>query len=67
LFDIQNDPFCLKNLAGNKEYVEIEKELKLALLEELKRSEDPRVVGPDKEIFDSYPRFSPIREFPKPD
>jgi len=35
-------------------------------MEELKRSEDPRVVGPDKEIFDSYPRFSPIREFPKP-
>jgi len=65
-FDIQNDPFCLNNLSGKQEYAEIEKELKIELMEELKRSEDPRVVGPDKEIFDSYPRFSPIREFPKP-
>ena len=49
------------------ENYEIEKELKQALLKELKRSEDPRIVGPDKEIFESYIRYSPIREFPKPD
>jgi uncharacterized sulfatase len=66
LFDIQKDPFCLYNLTENEEYAEIENELKLALTEELKRSGDPRLVGPDKEIFDSYPRFSPIRGFPKP-
>lgn len=39
--------------------------MKESLLAELKKSEDPRIVGPDIEVFDSYTRYSPIREFPK--
>jgi uncharacterized sulfatase len=35
------------------------------LRKELKRSGDPRVVGPDTGIFETYIRYSPIREFPK--
>ena len=66
LYHIGNDPFCLDNLIGKQDYAEIEKELKQALLKELKRSEDPRIVGPDKEIFESYIRYSPRREYPKP-
>jgi len=66
-FDIKNDPYCLNNLAGNPEYAATEKEMKDALMAELKKSKDPRVVGPDKEVFDSYLRYSPMREFPKPD
>ena len=66
LFDVQRDPFCLNNLAGNPEFSGLENEMKESLLSELKKSEDPRVVGPDKEIFDSYIRYSPMREFPKP-
>jgi len=31
------------------------------------KSKDPRMVDPDKEIFDSYIRYSPMREFPKPE
>lgn len=68
LFNIKNDPYNLNNLAGNLEFAALEKELKQALLSELKKSEDPRVVGPDKEVFDSYIRYmGPMREFPKPD
>jgi uncharacterized sulfatase len=67
LFDIKNDPYNLTNLAGNPDFSAVEQELKQALLTELKKSEDPRVVGPDKEVFDSYIRYSPMREFPKPD
>ena len=66
LFDIQNDSYCLNNLIGNPNFTKIENEMKSALLEELKKSEDPRVVGPDKEVFDSYIRYSRLREFPKP-
>lgn len=66
LYDVVKDPFCLMNLAGKKEYAGTEKEMKTALLSELTRSGDPRVVGPVKDIFESYPRFSPIRYFPKP-
>ncbi|KJF45240.1 sulfatase family protein [Draconibacterium sediminis] len=66
-FDIKNDPYCLNNLAGNPEYSSIEQEMKDALMSELKKSGDPRVVGPDKEVFDSYIRYSPMREFPAPE
>ena len=66
LFDINLDPFCLTNLIGNKAFADIENELKGALMDELKKTQDPRIVGPDKEVFDSYIRYSPMREFPKP-
>lgn len=67
LFDVKNDPFNLINLSGKQEYASIEETLKQALLFELTKSADPRIVGPDKEIFDSYLRYSPIRDFPKPE
>ena len=66
LYNVREDPFCLNNLAGKSEYKEVENELKRELMRELKRTEDPRVVGPDTEIFDSYKRYSRIRKFPKP-
>jgi uncharacterized sulfatase len=66
LYHIQKDPYCLTNLAGRVEFASIEREMKKALLHELKTSADPRVVGPDTEVFDSYLRYSPMREFPKP-
>lgn len=67
LYHINNDPFCLQNLAGNVDNAVIEEELKTVLHDELQRSEDPRLVGSDKEIFESYIRYSPIRIFPEPD
>jgi N-sulfoglucosamine sulfohydrolase len=67
LFDVRNDPFCRNNLAGKGEFNSIEQEMKSALLHELKKSKDPRIVGPDREIFDSYIRYSLVREFPKPE
>jgi len=64
LFDIKNDPYNLTNLAGKPEFAAIEQELKQALLAELEKSQDPRIVGPDKEVFDSYIRYMGMREFP---
>lgn len=66
-FDVRKDPFCLNNLSGDPAYRETELRLKQALTEKLQATEDPRVVGPDAEIFDSYTRYSPMREFPEPD
>ena len=67
LYDVVHDPYCLKNLSGAAELAAIESEMKRELLNELKRTSDPRVVGPDKEVFESYKRYSPIRDFPEPD
>jgi uncharacterized sulfatase len=66
-FDVKEDPYCLTNLSGQPEYSGIEKEMKAELLLELKRSGDPRVNGPDTEVFESYIRYSPIRVFPNPE
>lgn len=66
LYDVVNDPFCLNNLYGKEDFTSISEEMKSELMKELIKSEDPRVVGPNKEIFESYVRYSPIREFPEP-
>jgi uncharacterized sulfatase len=66
-YHVASDPFCLENLSGDPDYFVIEQEMKHALLNELEESKDPRVVGPDKEVFDSYKRYSPMRYFPDPD
>ena len=67
LFDVVKDPSCLTNLANDPEFAGIKGQLDTLLVAELTRTEDPRVVGPNKELFDTYPRYSPMREFPKPD
>ena len=67
LFDVVKDPDCLTNLANDPEFAGIKDQLDALLTEELTRTEDPRIVGPNPELFDTYPRYSPMREFPKPD
>ena len=67
LYDVKNDPYCLTNLADKADFTDVRNEMQKALTDELVRSNDPRLVGPDKEVFDSYLRYSPIRKFPKPD
>jgi uncharacterized sulfatase len=67
LFDIKKDPYNLTNLSGIIEFKTVEEELKQKLRAELEESKDPRITGTDKEVFDSYIRYSPIREFPAPE
>jgi N-sulfoglucosamine sulfohydrolase len=67
LYDIVSDPYCLDNLYGVRDYLQIAQEMISVLMNELEKSADPRVVGPDTEIFDTYIRYSPMREFPVPD
>lgn len=66
LYNVADDPFCLNNLVGNPMFEGTENELKDELIKELSRSKDPRIVGPNTEIFDTYKRYSHMREFPKP-
>lgn len=66
LYQVEDDPFCLHNLSGHPDYSRIEKELKNSLIEELKRSGDPRLLGPDADVFESYTRYGSIRQFPPP-
>ncbi|WKN33868.1 sulfatase [Porifericola rhodea] len=67
MFNIERDPSCLQNLANDPEFVGIKDQLHTVMMQELEATEDPRIVGPDKEVFDTYKRYSPMRDFPKPD
>ncbi|WP_209401853.1 sulfatase [Pseudozobellia sp. WGM2] len=67
LFNVKEDPSCIKNLSGQEQYAEIEQKLKGQMMRELKRTGDPRVTGPDKDIFNTYKRYSPIRYYPNPE
>ncbi len=62
LFDIKADPYCLNNLAENANFFSIKNELRRNLENELFATNDPRIHG--SEIFESYPRVSPMRDFP---
>ncbi|GAA4431216.1 sulfatase [Ravibacter arvi] len=62
LYDIRTDPYCLQNLVLTGSTEKIRRELKKELLEKLARQGDPRVTG-GGEVFDSYPRFGPMRPF----
>jgi len=69
LFDMQNDPDCVEDLAGDPALAETVNKLWLQLKTELKAQGDPRVLG-EGEIFDYYPNCRIDRQqklYGKPD
>lgn len=62
LFDLSKDPGCIKNLADDLKYRNRKDALAQEMLQYLRETGDPRVVG-NGEIWESYPRYSPIRKF----
>lgn len=63
LFDIKKDPACRHNLAAEPKYNSVKKELRAQLERLLKDQGDPRMLGYG-DIFDSYPRFGLMRNWP---
>lgn len=53
LYNIVDDPACMKNLAKEKEYQDIKKSLWQDLKQKLKETDDPRIYG-NGDIFDNY-------------
>ncbi|MBI2686704.1 MAG: sulfatase [Acidobacteria bacterium] len=60
LYDIVKDPACLHNLALNPAHTRTAADLRERLETVLKSEGDPRILGTGS-IFDSYPRYSPMR------
>ena len=65
LFDVVKDPGCLNNLAGRTEFATVRAKLAKQLEDYLRKTGDARVLD-GGEIWETYKRFSPIRQFPKP-
>lgn len=65
MFDIRNDPDCLRNLSDTPEFTETGQQLRLQVEATLRATGDPRILN-GGDIFETYPRYSPIRSFPAP-
>lgn len=66
LYNVITDPYCLNNLSNSPALKNTFSKLKSAMVKELTITKDPRIVGPDNEVFDSYLRYSKMRKFPEP-
>ena len=64
--DIQADPACLNNLANDPAHAAALREHRERLESYLRETGDPRILD-GGDVFETYPRYSPIREFPKPE
>ncbi|MEJ2050386.1 MAG: sulfatase [Calditrichota bacterium] len=62
LYDIQQDPDCVHNLAGQYAYREVQSDCWEQLQHHLRAQLDPRAFGDP--IFETYPRYSHMRDFP---
>jgi len=67
LFYIKDDPYSIHNLAGNEAYADELKLMRNKLDQFLMETDDPRIIGPNPEIFENYQRFYVVRPFPEPD
>ncbi len=56
LYDLNNDPNQLNNVATNSEYAKIKNRLTSLLTAELKATKDPRILGKG-DTFDKYPYY----------
>lgn len=58
LYDLKKDPHGGVNLAGSAKYKKLQEELKNEMEKELKRQQDPRLLGQGY-LFDQYPYAEP--------
>ena len=69
LYDISEDPDCVRNLASDPAFATIKTQLWIQLRDELAQQGDPRIVA-DGDIFDYYPNARVDRQqqlYNKPD
>jgi len=68
LFDIREDPACLKNLAGDPKVAAVQAALSDALTQYLTQTGDLRQTDPEAgQVWETYERVSSLRWFPVPD
>ena len=53
LYNIKEDPFCMKNLVGNENYAELKIKMETEMTQKLTEQDDPRIFG-NGDIFDNY-------------
>ncbi len=62
LYHISTDPFCMKNLAEDKNYAILKQQMSREMTQKLTDQKDPRILGKG-DIFDKYPYSGAARNF----
>jgi len=62
LYNIEKDPFCMDNLADDKNYEEIKTNLADKMKQKLTEQNDPRILG-DGDIFDNYEYSGAVKNY----
>lgn len=62
LYNIGEDPFCLNNLADNKNYAEIKTRLAGEMKQKLTAQNDPRILG-NGDVFDNYEYAGAVKNY----
>ena len=57
LYDLKTDPFQLHNVVNEKRFKKQKQDLKIALEDWMKKTNDPRAKNPNSELWDSYPYY----------
>jgi N-sulfoglucosamine sulfohydrolase len=53
LYDLEKDPYCIKNLAGEKSLAAMKLKLSAFMVQKLKEQKDPRMFG-NGDVFEQY-------------
>ncbi len=68
LYDVIDDPGCLNDLINDPKFSQQRRRLRRQLQTYLTRTDDLRLTDPEAaEVWESYPRYSPLRWFETPD
>jgi arylsulfatase A-like enzyme len=62
LYDLARDPHQMRNVAGDPAYADTREQLEIRLMDELRRTGDPRVVD-DGRYFETPPLAGPPQDF----
>ena len=62
LYNIIEDPFCMKNLANDTTLIKLKAGLKKELIEKLTQQGDPRILG-NGDVFDNYPYQGAVHNY----
>ena len=62
LYNITEDPFCMKNLIGKEEFAELKLRMETEMVQKLTEQGDPRIYG-EGNIFDNYPYQGEVRNY----
>ena len=60
LYNLKTDPFCMENLANNKNFNSIMQKMDREMVAKLKQQQDPRILG-NGNIFDNYPYSGAVK------